>query len=67
MQHNFITLHEFQEIQAAYLYLNRIRFALHRLKKRHEDRLLFDNQQQLAEKLYPNLSSDDSVKAVEAS
>lgn len=66
MQHNFITLHEFQEIQAAYLYLNRIRFALHRLKKRHEDRLLFDNQQQLAEKLYPNLSSDDSVKAVEA-
>lgn len=65
MQHNFISQKEFQEIQAAYLYLNRIRFALHRLKKRHEDRLLFDNQQQLAEKLYPNLSSQDSVKAVE--
>jgi len=68
MQHNFISLQEFKEIQAAYLYLNRIRFALHRLKKRHEDRLLFDHQQQLAELLNHDdrPEHNDSIKAVEA-
>lgn len=48
MQYDFLTHDEYKEIHAAYLYLNRIRFALHRLKGRHEDRLLFDTQQSLA-------------------
>lgn len=64
MQHNFISLQEYREIQAAYFYLNRVRFALHRLKKRHEDRLLFDHQQQLASN--QSDEDEDMVKAVEA-
>jgi [protein-PII] uridylyltransferase len=65
MQHNFITLNEYKEIRAAYLYLNRIRFALHRLRQRHEDRLLFDNQQSLAAAMNPEPIKEVS-KAVEA-
>lgn len=63
MQHNFLTPDEFKQIQAANLYLNRVRFSLHRLKKRHEDRLLFDHQQQLAVK--QGLDEDDITTAVE--
>jgi len=67
LQHNFISLKEFKEIQSAYHYLNRVRFALHRLKKRNENRLLFDHQQQLAKPIYDNNNSEvDMVKSVEA-
>lgn len=67
LQHNFISLKEFKEIQSAYHYLNRVRFALHRLKKRNENRLLFDHQQQLAQPLYNEDGSEiDMVKSVEA-
>ena len=48
VRHQFITPVEFQELEASYLHLNRIRFALHMLKNRHEDRLLFENQQKVA-------------------
>jgi len=48
VRYQFITSLEYQELDAAYRYLNRIRFALHSLKKRHEDRLLFENQQKIA-------------------
>jgi len=48
VRHQFITPTEYQELEAAYLHLNRIRFALHMLKKQHEDRLLFENQQKVA-------------------
>lgn len=67
LQHNFISSKEFKEIQSAYLYLNRIRFSLHRLKKRNENRLLFDHQQQLAEPIYNGAGTEiDMVKSVEA-
>lgn len=49
IQHNFLSAEEFREIEAGYRYLNRVRFALHHMKKRKEDRLQFDNQQQIAE------------------
>ncbi|MEA3405199.1 MAG: [protein-PII] uridylyltransferase [Pseudomonadota bacterium] len=49
IQHSFLSAEEFREIEAGYRYLNRVRFALHHLKKRKEDRLQFDNQQQIAE------------------
>ncbi|WP_028486546.1 [protein-PII] uridylyltransferase [Thiomicrorhabdus chilensis] len=49
LQHQFLTTEEYREIEAAYKYLNRVRFALHRFKKRREDRLLFDHQQHIAE------------------
>ena len=64
MQHNFITSKEFKEIQAASMYLNKVRFSLHRMKKRHEDRLLFDHQQQLAAN--QGYDETDLTKAVES-
>ncbi len=61
---NFISNEEFHEIRDAYHYLSRIRFALHKLKNRAEDRLLFDNQQKVA-KLF-GYSETDEQKAVES-
>lgn len=49
VQHHFLTTEEYRELEAAYKYLNRVRFSLHRMKRRREDRLLFDHQQHLAE------------------
>ena len=49
VQHRFLSTEEFIEIEAAYKYLNRIRFALQHLKRRREDRLQFDLQQSIAE------------------
>ncbi|WP_373017066.1 [protein-PII] uridylyltransferase [Thiomicrorhabdus sp.] len=49
VQNQFLTIEEYRELEAAYKYLNRVRFALHRMKKRREDRLLFDHQQHIAE------------------
>lgn len=48
VQKQFITPEEYRELDAAYKFLSRVRFVLHRLKQRREDRLLFDNQQQVA-------------------
>ena len=49
IQHNFLSTEEFREIEAGYRFLNRVRFALHHMKGRKEDRLQFDNQQLIAE------------------
>lgn len=49
VQRNFLSTEEFVEIEAAYKYLNRVRFALQHCKKRREDRLQFDLQQSIAE------------------
>lgn len=49
VQKQFITPEEFVQIEAANKYLNRVRFALHHMRKRREDRLLFDNQRLIAE------------------
>ncbi|GKT12368.1 MAG: [protein-PII] uridylyltransferase [Thiomicrorhabdus sp.] len=49
VQRNFLSTEEYIEIESAYKLLNRIRFALHHLKRRREDRLQFDNQQAVAE------------------
>ncbi|MBN2865498.1 MAG: [protein-PII] uridylyltransferase [Thiotrichales bacterium] len=49
IQHNFLSSEEFREIEAGYRYLNRVRFALHHMRCRKEDRLQFDNQQIIAE------------------
>ena len=47
--HRFLTEPEYQELVAGQTLLWRIRFALHRLTGRREDRLLFDYQRTLAE------------------
>ena len=48
VDHAFITENEYQILQKGQQHLWKIRFALHRLTKRREDRLLFDYQPQLA-------------------
>jgi len=45
----WLTEAEFAELQAAQEYLWRVRFALHALTGRREDRLLFDYQRELAD------------------
>lgn len=44
----FLTTGEYRRLQAGRAYLWRVRFALHKLTGRREDRLLFDHQVQLA-------------------
>ena len=48
VDHGFITEAEYELLSAGQNHLWRVRFALHRLAKRREDRLLFDYQKQLA-------------------
>jgi [protein-PII] uridylyltransferase len=46
--HGFLTQRELVQLQAAQAYLWRVRFALHVITGRREDRLLFDHQIKLA-------------------
>lgn len=46
--HGFLTKHECDELFAGQDFLWRVRFALHMLTGRHEDRLLFDHQVKVA-------------------
>ncbi len=48
VDHEFITEAEYELLSAGQSHLWKVRFALHRLAKRREDRLLFDYQKQLA-------------------
>jgi len=49
-EHGFLTEHEFKQLDAGQDFLWQIRFALHDMTGRREDRLLFDYQRVLAEK-----------------
>jgi len=46
--HRFLTRNELRKLQSAQAFLWRVRFALHMLTGRREDRLLFDHQIKLA-------------------
>ncbi len=46
--HGFLTRNELRKLQNAQAFLWRVRFALHMLTRRREDRLLFDHQIKLA-------------------
>ena len=46
--HNFLTPQEYEQLEKGQNFLWKIRFALHILCKRHEERLLFDYQRELA-------------------
>jgi [protein-PII] uridylyltransferase len=59
----WLTEAEFAELLAAQDYLWRVRFALHILTNRREDRLLFDYQRDLAEQF--GYSSNNPNEAVE--
>jgi [protein-PII] uridylyltransferase len=47
--HNFLTPQEYDQLENGQNFLWKIRFALHVLCKRHEERLLFDFQRELAQ------------------
>ncbi len=49
VEHGFLTETEYQRLDAGQKLLWRVRFALHRLAGRREDRLLFDYQNKIAE------------------
>ncbi|APZ43240.1 [protein-PII] uridylyltransferase [Acidihalobacter ferrooxydans] len=49
VHHGFLTDEEYHELKAGQSYLWRVRFALHTLAGRGEDRLLFDQQRALAD------------------
>ena len=48
VNHGFITAKELDQLEQGQHHLWKVRFALHRLAKRCEDRLLFDYQNQIA-------------------
>ncbi len=49
VEHGFLTETEYELLQAGQRHLWKVRFALHRLTGRGEDRLLFDYQKKIAE------------------
>lgn len=48
VEHGFLTQKEYQKLHQGQAFLWRIRFGLHALTGRREDRLLFDHQRELA-------------------
>ncbi len=63
VSHGFLTDGEYRDLMAGQSHLWRIRFALHLLAGRHEDRLLFDHQRALAQALgYQDLRHDLAVE-----
>ena len=51
VDHGFLTTEEYGALESGRRFLWRVRFALHVLTRRAEERLLFDHQRQLAETL----------------
>jgi [protein-PII] uridylyltransferase len=58
--HDFLTQDEFEILDVGYEFLSRLRFALHLITGRREDRLLFDYQRKVAEK-FGYVSNDNSA------
>ena len=50
VEHDFLTEQEYRELTEHQSFLWRVRFALHRLTGRREDRLLFDHQNKVAQR-----------------
>ncbi|MGD2118370.1 MAG: [protein-PII] uridylyltransferase [Chromatiales bacterium] len=64
VKHNFLTEDEYRTLKQCEKLLWRIRFALHRLTNRHEDRLLFDHQRKLAREFgYDNPEGNQAIEA----
>ena len=66
MDHGFLTEKEYTDLHQGRLFLWRVRFALHLLAGRAEDRLLFDYQRQIASRLGYTRPGDDANATVEA-
>lgn len=63
VNYKFITAEEYNQLETGQAFLWKIRFALHSIKNRREDRLLFDYQSVLAEKF--GYQDNDERLAVE--
>ena len=63
VEHNFLTPEEYQDLIAGQSFLWKVRYALHTLTGRREDRLLFDYQKPLATQFA--YEDDESDLAVE--
>lgn len=61
--HGFLTEHEYETLREGEHFLWQIRFALHSLTGRHEDRLLFEHQRTLAKEF--GYSDENTNLAVE--
>ncbi len=59
VDHKFLTSEEYEILAAGRDFLWRVRFALHSLAGRHEDRLLFDHQKNVAQ-VFGYASKDNS-------
>jgi [protein-PII] uridylyltransferase len=63
VEHGFLTDHEYHTLHHGETHLWRIRFALHQLTGRYEDRLLFEHQRALATRF--GYTDEDANLAVE--
>jgi [protein-PII] uridylyltransferase len=63
VDHGFLTESELETLNTGELYLWTVRYALHMISKRREDRLLFDHQRALAE--FFKYKDDEGALAVE--
>jgi len=63
VSHGFLNQEEYQALEQGQAFLWRVRYGLHLLAKRREDRLLFDHQRKLA--VLFGYQDDDSRLAVE--
>lgn len=63
VDHGFVTESELDTLNSGELYLWTVRYALHMISGRREDRLLFDHQRSLAE--FFKYKDDESALAVE--
>jgi len=63
VKHGFLTEHEYDNLKKGENFLWRVRFGLHLLTGRHEDRLLFEYQRKLAQQF--GYSDENSNLAVE--
>jgi [protein-PII] uridylyltransferase len=61
--HGFLTEFEYKQLVESETFLWKIRFALHHIAKRNENRLLFDHQRTLATLL--GYSDNNASRAVE--
>lgn len=63
VDHGFLNDDEFRRLQCGEEYLWRVRFALHLLTGRHEDRLLFEHQRALAKQFgYTDVTANLAVE-----
>ncbi len=60
VDHQFLTREEFEILNSGHNFLSKVRYALHYLTGRREDRLLFDFQRKVAEK-FGYTSQDNSA------